>query len=180
MRENGDQPEILPPEGPQQPRWGTRADSPGPRGCWALTKAGRACASIRRADSDFCNAHSGRGVAADPAAHSRIGVARSAEVRRTRADLRLVIGSQRLDTPRAALRAAAILNAERLAGTTIAAALDPDLATERRARLALDIIEAVDPKQTSVMTVSGEIDPQNASLGELLRFAEAHQIDLSS
>jgi hypothetical protein len=71
------------------------------------------------------------------------------------------------------------VNAERLAGSTIAAALDPDLATERRARLALDIIEAVDPKQTSVVTVSGEIDPANASLGELLRFAEAHQIDLS-
>lgn len=162
-----------------QPRWGTRADRPGPRGCWALTKAGRHCAAAVRSDGDYCNAHSGIGVAADPAEHSLVGRQRSAEVRRTRADLRLVLGQTRMDTPRAALRAAAILNAERLAGTTIAAALDPALPPLARARLALDIVEAADPKVQTQLSVTGELDVEQASLGQLIALAEQRGIDLT-
>lgn len=161
-----------------QPKWGTRADSPGPRGCWALTKAGRRCAAAVRADGDFCNAHSGVGVAADPAKHSPAGSKRAAEVRRTRADLRLVLGHTRMDTPRQALRALAIVNAERLAGTTISAALDPSVLPERRARLALDIIEAADPKVSTVATLTGEVDMEQATLGQLLALAQERGISL--
>jgi hypothetical protein len=166
-------------EQPAQPRWGTRADSAGPRGCWALTKAGRHCAAGAVSGGEFCSAHSGLGIAASPAEHSKVGRVRSAESRRARADLRLVLGTTRLDTPRAALRAQAILNAERLAASTIAAALDPDLAPERRARLALDIIEAADPKVSAVATVTGELDVGSASLGQLLALAEQQGLDLS-
>ena len=155
-----------------QPAWGTRAERPGKRGCWALTKAGRHCAAAVRGDGDFCNAHSGIGVAASPAEHSLVGRARSAEARRTRADLRLVLGHTRMDTPRAALRAVAILNAERLAGTTISAALDPSVPPERRARLALDIVEAVDPKVSTALSITSELDVDNASLGQLIALAE--------
>lgn len=161
-----------------QPAWGTRGDSPGKRGCWALTKAGRPCAAAVRGDSDYCNAHAGVGVAASPAEHSLVGRQRSAEVRRTRADLRLVLGTTRLDTPRAALRAAAILNAERLAGTTIAAALDPTLSPLARAKLALEIVEAVDPKVSTSLSVTGELDVEQASLGQLMQLAAERGISL--
>jgi hypothetical protein len=72
----------------------------------------------------------------------------------------------------------AIVNAERLAGTTISAALDPSLAPEKRARLALEIIEAADPKVSTVATLTGELDPSSASLSDLLRYAEAQGISL--
>lgn len=84
-----------------------------------------------------------------------------------------------MDTPRAALRAQAILNAERLAVTTVAAALDPELAPEKRARLALEIIEAADPKVSAQATVTGELDVGSASLGQLLQLCEAQGIDLT-
>jgi hypothetical protein len=161
-----------------QPAWGTRGDSPGPRGCWAVKKDGAACAAAVRADGDFCNAHSGIGVAADPAKHSPVGSARAAERRRARADLRLIIGNTRMDTPRAALRALAIVNAERLAGTTIAAALDPALPGLARAKLALEVIEAVDPKVTTSLAVTGELDVEQASLGQLMALAAERGIDL--
>jgi hypothetical protein len=73
----------------------------------------------------------------------------------------------------------AILNAERLAASTIAAALDPDVSPERRARLALDIIEAADPKVSAVATVTGELDVGSASLGQLMALASEQGIDLA-
>ena len=161
-----------------QPKWGTRAEKPGKRGCWALTKAGRHCGSARRADGDFCNAHSGIGVAADPALHSPKGSAVAAERRRARADLRMIIGNTRMDTPRSALRALAIVNAERLAGTTIAAALDPSVPPERRARLALDIVEAVDPKVSTSLSVTSELDMEQASLSQLMALAAERGVSL--
>jgi hypothetical protein len=163
---------------PAQPKWGTRAESPGPRGCWALTKAGRHCAAGAVSGGEFCSAHSGLGIAASPAEHSRVGVKRSAESRRARADLRLVLGTTRLDTPRAALRAAAIVNAERLAASTIAAALDPELSPAQRVRACLDVIEAADPKVSAVATITGEFDPEQASLGQLMALAEQQGISL--
>jgi hypothetical protein len=102
----------------------------------------------------------------------------AAERRRARADLRMIIGNTRMDTPRAALRALAIVNAERLAGTTIAAALDPALPGLARAKLALEVIEAVDPKVTTSLAVTGELDMEQASLGQLIALAEARGISL--
>jgi len=165
-------------EQPAQPHWGTRGTSPGKRGCWALAKTGRPCAAQVLNEGDYCSAHSWRGVAADPLGHSLVGRQRSAEVRRQRADLRLVLGTRRLDSPRAALRAAAIVNAERLAVTTVDAALDPNEDPLKRARLALEIIEASDPRQTAHAVVEGEVDLESASLGQLMALAESQGISL--
>jgi hypothetical protein len=90
-----------------------------------------------------------------------------------------VIGSTRLDTPRAALRAAAVVNAERLAGRAVGAALSAATPPAQAAKLCLDIIDAVDPKLSTVTTVTGDIDPealQNMGFRELLSFAQQHGI----
>ena len=42
------------------PMYSTRGTTPGLRGCWALNKAGEPCGAARRADTDYCNVHSGR------------------------------------------------------------------------------------------------------------------------
>src|SRR5262245_61610761 len=42
---------------PPQPAYGARGEQPGARGCWALNTRGEPCGSIKRADSDFCTAH---------------------------------------------------------------------------------------------------------------------------
>jgi hypothetical protein len=69
------------------------------------------------------------------------------------------------------------VNAERLASSTIGAALDPELPPERRARLALDIIEAVDPAPRAELRLSTDLSPEavdNLSWGELQAVAESH------
>lgn len=142
---------------PRQPAWGVRGDQPGERGCWAIANHGGACRAARRADSDYCSAHAGYGVAADPHGHSLNGRVASAHARRRRADIRLALGAVRLDTPRGALRAAAHLRAERLAWRTIDAALDSDVKPAEAARLALEIIREVDPVAT--VDISTSFDP---------------------
>ena len=84
-----------------------------------------------------------------------------------------------MDSPRVALRAEAILNAERLARTTVAAALDPELSPAQRVRACLDVIEAAEPKVSAVATVTGELDVGSASLGQLLALASEQGIDLT-
>lgn len=162
-----------------QPKWGTRGESPGIRGCWAVKKDGQPCGAAVRNDSDFCNAHSGHGLAANPAQHSLVGRRRSAEVRRDRAELRLILGSTRLDSPRMALRAEATRAAERLARTTVAAALDPALSPAATVRACLDVIEAAEPKVSATAVISGEFDPASASLGQLMALATQQGIDLT-
>jgi hypothetical protein len=66
----------------------------------------------------------------------------------------------------------------RLAGRAVSAALDPEVAPATAAKLALDIIEATDPKDQNTVSVSGSIDPSTATLSELMSFAEAHGIGL--
>lgn len=168
---------TVPKEEPKAPAWTTRNSAPGPRGCWALNKQGLACGSPVRADGDYCNAHSGIGVGSDPAKYSRMGQQASIDSRRRRADLRLVIGSSRLDTPRAALRAAVLVSAERLGGRAVAAALDPNLAPKDAVSSVIALVDAVDPRTTMVTSVQGSIDPSTASLSQLLSFAEAHGIE---
>lgn len=160
-----------------QPFHGTRGTAPGPRGCWAINKAGLPCASPRRGDSEFCNSHSGIGVAADPKGHAAKGVRASIESRRRRADLRFIIGTTRLDSPRAALRAAVLVEAERLGGRAVSAALDPSLAPKDAVSSVLALVDAVDPRTTATAVVTHEIDPSTASLSQLLSFAEAHGIE---
>ena len=78
------------------------------------------------------------------------------------------------------LKALANVNAERLAGRAVSAALDPEVRPDTAAKLALEIIEATDPKDQATLTVSGSIDPSTATLSELMSFAEAHGISLAS
>jgi hypothetical protein len=84
-----------------------------------------------------------------------------------------------MDTPRGALRANVIANAERLGGRAVGAALDESVRPEVAARLCLDLIEAVDPKQQTVTTVTGSLDPEaldSMSFRELLSFAQDNGI----
>jgi hypothetical protein len=150
-------------EEPKAPAWSTRGEAPGPNGCWALNKAGKPCSSFGRKDGDYCNAHSGLGLAADPKGHSRIGVQRSAENRRRRAELRLAIGIPRLNTPRGVLAAEAYLSAERIAGRVVGAILDPQTPPVQAARLGLDLVNAVDPPMTATLTQEVPTDPDGVS-----------------
>jgi hypothetical protein len=162
---------------PKAPAWTARGSAPGPRGCWAINKAGLPCSAPVRSDGDYCNSHSGIGVAADPKGHAARGIQASIESRRRRADLRLVIGSTRLDTPRGALRAAVLLEAERLARRAVGAATDPAQPPRDVVNNVLALVDAVDPKQTMAATIEGSFDPSTASLSQLLSFAEVHGIE---
>ena len=168
-------------EEPKAPAWSTRGDAPGPNGCWALNKAGAPCSSFGRRDGDYCNAHSGLGVAADPKGHSQIGVARSVQNRRRRADLRLAIGIPRLNTPRGVLAAEAFLNAERIAGRVVGAVLDPAVPAAQAAKLGLELVNAVDPQVTATISASMPTDPEGVSklsISQLLTLGESMGIPL--
>jgi len=169
-------------EEPKAPAWSVRGDAPGPNGCWALNKRGEPCSSFGRRDGDYCNAHSGLGLAADPKGHSKVGVARSAENRRRRADLRLAIGVSRLNTPRGVLAAQAFMDAERIGRRVVGAVLDPAVPPAQAARLGIDLINAVDPQVTATLTTELPTTPEGVgklSLEQLLTLGEQLGIDPS-
>jgi hypothetical protein len=154
---------------PAQPVHGTRGDAPGPRGCWALKHSGEACGAARRADSDFCNAHSGVGVASDPASFVPLAHAASAANRERRATLRAALGITRTNSPRALLKAQVFVERERIAAAAIAPALDPNVPTLARGRHALSLLEAVDP----TLKLSAQVDmPTSAEEVEALGLTE--------
>jgi hypothetical protein len=95
--------------------------------------------------------------------------ARSENVR-VRAEMRLMLGSTRPNSPRGVLKAKAFAQRERLAE----AALDGAL---KDGRLALRVIEAVDPPveaSVSVAVPDNEEAIRRLSWSELLALAEAH------
>ena len=170
-------------EEPKAPAWSVRGDAPGPRGCWALNKHGDPCGAPRRNSGDYCGAHSGLGVASDPKGHSRIGVTRSAESRRRRADLRLAIGVSRLNTPRGVLAAETFASAERIAGRVVGAILDPQTPPVQAARLGIELVNAVDPQVTATLTQSVPTDPEGVAkltTSQLLSLGEQMGIPLPS
>jgi len=170
-------------EEPKAPAWSVRGDAPGPNGCWALNKRGLPCSSFGRKDGDYCNAHSGLGLSADPKGHSRIGVAKSAENRRRRADLRLAIGVTKLNTPRGVLAAEAFLSAERIAGRVVGAITNPQTPDVQAARLGLDLINAVDPQVTATLSAQIPTTPEGVadlSFSQLLTLGESMGIPLPS
>lgn len=170
-------------EEPSAPAWSVRGDAPGLRGCWAVNRQGEPCGAPRRNDSDYCAAHSGFGVAEDPARWSEIGRVASAESRRRRADLRLAIGVPRLNTPRGVLAAATFVEAERVARRVVGAVLDPAVPPAQAARLGLDLVNAVDPQVTATLTTSVPTDPEGVSklsLSQLLTLGEQMGIPLPS
>lgn len=167
------------PTEPQQPFHGSRGTTPGHRGCWALNRAGEPCGAARRADSEFCNAHSGIGVSADPKGFSAKGRASAQINRRRRADLRIALGVTRPNSPRGLLKLAANREAERLAWRAVDAALDPSLPSDRAVSTVLSLIEAVDPQaHVELSTSLPEGGIGGMSLAQLVSFAEANGIPL--
>lgn len=158
---------------PAQPFHGSRGDAPGPRGCWALKRDGSPCGAARRADGDYCNAHSGLGVAKNPAEWAPLAQKASAENRRRRAALRLELGITRPQSIRGMLRAQAWVERERVAAAALAG-LDAD-SPAQRSRAALAIIDAVEPQQRATLDVPLPSSPDGLdgmSLSELRQLAE--------
>ena len=154
----------------KQPMHSTRGAAPGPGGCWALNKHGDPCRAARRAEGDYCAAHSGLGIAANPALWAGKGAATAAANRRKRAMLRMELGITRQNTLKGVLKAHAYVERERIAGRVIGAVLDPDVPPAQAARLGLDLIDAVDPQATATLTAP--LDPDGVSALSLSQLIE--------
>lgn len=119
---------------------------------------------------------------ADPKGHSQVGVARSAENRRRRAELRLAIGVTRANTPRGVLKAMAFVEAERIGRRVVGAVLDPAVPPATAARLGLELVNAVDPPIQATMTSEIPTTPEGVaklSVSQLLSLGERMGIDPS-
>lgn len=165
------------------PVWSTRGAAPGPRGCWALNKRGEPCGSARRAEGDYCNAHSGFGVAEDPVKWAAAGSAKAVENRRRRAMLRMELGITRSNTPRGVLKAMAYVERERIAGRVVSAILDPAVPSAQAARLGLELVNTVDPPVQATLSTPLPTDPEGVaslSLSELLTVGEQLGISAAS
>lgn len=165
-----------------QPVWSTRGSAPGPRGCWSLNKRGEPCSAARRADGDYCNAHSGLGVAENPAAWAQRGGEAAAMQRRRQAALRIQLGITRSDTPRGVLRAVAYVERERIAARVVDAVLDPNVPSARAADLGMKLIDVVDPPLQATLTGPVPSTPEGVaslSLSQLLTIGESMGIDPS-
>jgi hypothetical protein len=147
-----ERPDVLP-----QPFHSVRGDHPGSRGCWAISKkTGGACGAAAIRGTDYCAAHSGIGVSADPAAYSPLAHQRRRENLAVRARMRLVLGVTRQTGPRAVLRARAMADSERLAAAAIDGAL-------KNGALALKVIREVDPAPQASVSVSVPRTPEDVN-----------------
>lgn len=160
-------------DGPSLPLHSTRSSVKGVRGCWAVSrKTGGPCGAAAIRGTDYCAAHSGVGVSRDPAAYAPLGQEERRRKAGVRAEMRLALGSIRLDTPRGVLKAKAFAERERLAGRVVSAALaDP--------KLALKLIDAVDPPVQATVSVGIPTDPaqiEGMKLSQL--FALAGQLGI--
>jgi hypothetical protein len=177
-------PAVLPAEDTQavkQPMYSTRGTEPGLRGCWAVSKAGSPCAAPRRGDSEYCNSHSGYGVAEDPAKWGQIGATKYGEIRRRRATLRLALGQVRLNTPRGVLRASAFAQAEAIAAAALSPISDPAASSMQRHSAALALLREVEPQAQLEVSTPLPATPEGVrelSLSALLSIAEEHGIPL--
>jgi hypothetical protein len=168
------------PEELPQPAYGVRAEQPGERGCWTRKANGELCGAARRADGDYCNAHSGLGVAKNPAEWSAVGAARSADSRRRRAALRLELGISRPNSLRGLLKAATFAERERIVGAALAGLDDPS--PSRRTSAALALLNAVEPQPKAALQVDIPTDPDGVSalgLSQLRALAEQVGLDPS-
>lgn len=162
-------------EGVKLPLYSTRGAAPGPRGCWALNRAGNPCGAARRAEGDYCNAHAGYGVTSDPARFSALGGKVSSERRQQRAVLRSTLGISRATSPRGILKAMAFLNGEAIAAAALQGVTDPAEPVSRRAAAALRLLDAVDPPVSVTLDTPIPTDTEGVSalsLSELLSIAE--------
>ena len=81
------------------------------------------------------------------------------------------------------LREQANLNAARLAGRAISAALDPGTDPVKAANLALGIIREAEPREQSTLEIEGPVTSERVnemSLSELIAFASANGIEVPS
>jgi hypothetical protein len=156
-----------------QPVHSTRSETPGPRGCWAISKTtGEPCGAAKRNDSDYCNAHAGYGVSRSPTEFSSLGVEKRKENATVRAQMRVMLGITRSDSPRALLRARVFAERERV----VAAAVD---GAKRDGALALKLINAVDPPLEASVSVAFPTSAEQVeqlSLSELRALAEQYGI----
>jgi hypothetical protein len=142
---------------PALPVHSVRADRQGARGCWALSqKTGEPCGAAAIRGTDYCAAHSGIGVSADPAAYSPLAHQRRRENLAVRARMRLALGVTRHTGPRAVLRARAMADSERLAAAAIDGAL-------KNGALALKVIREVDPAPQASVSVSIPRTPEDVN-----------------
>ena len=165
-----------------QPVYGTRAQEPGPRGCWALKRDGHACGAARRSDGDYCNAHSGRGVAANPRELGVIGRRAAGEARTRRAALRTSLGITRPNSIRGTLKAHAYVERERIARAALAP-LAPDRVAEDPVaahRAALAVLDAVEPAQRVELVSELPSDPSTLTLAELEALEGAGLLELET
>jgi hypothetical protein len=159
-------------QSPPAPRYGVRGPTQGPRGCWAVNKRGDPCSAAKRNDGDYCNAHSGVGIAEDPARYQHLARAASAENRRRRAVLRATLGISSSDSPRGLLKAAVFVERERVVAAALAGATDPTVPLAQRSRHALALLDATDPLATASVELPLPDTPEGvAGLG--LRELEA-------
>lgn len=167
---------TAPVDAPPQPVHSVRSETQGARGCWAIsTRTGQPCGAAARRGEDYCNAHSGVGVASDPRAHMPLAHEARRENLRVRAEMRLALGSTRPNSPRAILRARANADAERLADAAVRDGL-------KNGALALKVIREVDPAPE--VTVRAELptsveELEGLSLSQLMALAERHGINPS-
>jgi hypothetical protein len=142
-----------------------------------LTKDGKPCHAAGRNDGDFCNAHSGIGVSADPSANGIKGAAANQARRERRAELKLLLGSTNVNTPKGAMRAAMLMEAERLVSKVLREALAPDGDGLKQSDLILRMMEMVEPKQEASLTVPLD-SAQLAEMGlrDLMALADAYGI----
>lgn len=166
-------------EGVSLPTHSTRGTAPGLRGCWALNKAGEPCGAARRAEGDYCNAHSGYGVAEDPKRWAVVGAAKNNEIRRRRATLRLALGDTRLKTPRGMLKASVYAQSEAVASAAMSPILDASASSMQRHTAALALLREVEPMAQVTVSQPLPDDPEGVeglSLTALLSLAEQHGI----
>jgi hypothetical protein len=160
-----------------QPFHSTRAEAPGPRGCWAVARHGESCAAPAMRGHPYCAAHSGKGVSADPSRWSPIAREAKAERVAVRATIRAMYGANRNVGPRAVLRAHVDREAERLVGTAVNAALSKESDPLKAGSLALRLIETAHPPVQATVEFSKSLedvtraDVDAMSYSELLAFA---------
>jgi hypothetical protein len=165
-----------------QPFHSVRADRPGPRGCWAMSRStGEPCASPAMRGHEFCAAHSGKGVSGNPSHYSPIGQAAHREQLAVRATLRAMYGTNRSVGPRAVLRAHVDRQAERIVARALNGALSSEVPDEKAAKLALELIREADPVVKATVEFSENVTPAEVdamSYRELLAIARQEGLEV--
>src|SRR5262252_6422339 len=143
-----------------QPKHGTRGTEPGPRGCWAIKHSGEPCGAAARRGQDFCGAHLGLGVAADPRRYQPLATAAAKANAGRRAQLRASLGLTRRHSTRDLLKAEVFRERERVVAAAMSPIRDSGLGSVARHRAALELLETVEPVTKIELDVELPVDEQ--------------------